>query len=454
MVPAVIGTAFLMVNLNASSVTIALPTIARDLAIDPLRLNIVITSYLLALAIFLPFSGWLADRFGAKAILTTAIVLFAASSVACAYAGTLVQLVAGRLLQGCAGAMVAPVGRLILLRSTPRQELIAALSTLSMPALLGPLVGPLLGGLIVSALSWPWIFLLNLPVAATVLILVSLFVPDIVPQPVSPIDWRGIFLIGTAMGTAIIALDNIINGGLPPIIVVGLFAMASLCVVLYRLYADGREDAAVDIALFRIATFRIAVIGGAFFRLIPGAAPFLLTLLLQLSFGMSAFQAGTITFMSAVGSLAMKAIAPPIVRRFGFRHVLLANGFAASATFITQAFFTPATPQIAIALALILGGFFQALQFTTTWSLAFADVPPQQMSRASTTTAIVQQIVQSASTALAAALAYSFALVEAPTSPHVPGVMPAFAIIGGLSLLSLAYFRKLGPTSGMITTAK
>jgi EmrB/QacA subfamily drug resistance transporter len=453
-VPSIVGTALLMSSLNSSSVTTALPSMARDLAVEPLRLNIVITAYLLALVVFLPISGWLADRFGAKRILTVAILLFAAASAACGLAQTLTQLIGARLVQGCAGAMIAPVGRLILLRSTPRHELVGALSALTMPSQFGPLAGPLLGGAVVSFLSWHWIFYLNLPVALVSIFLVRAFVPDVPPQPVERIDVSGIALTGVGMGALIYALDNLLRDDVPAGLLAGCLTAAAIAMLLYWWHARGRTDVIVDLTLFGERTFRAAVVGGAFFRLIPGATPFLLAMLLQVSFGMSAFQAGLMTFMTAVGSLVMKTIAPPILRRFGFRRVLLVNGTISGAIFMSYALFTPGTPHALIMFALAVGGFFRALQFTSTSGLAFADMEDAQMGRATTTSAIVQQLVQSVSTALAAVLLYVLMTVQGAAKLETATVAPAFAVIGGLSLLSMLWFARLPADAGASMTTR
>jgi EmrB/QacA subfamily drug resistance transporter len=453
-VPSIVGTALLMSSLNASSVTTALPAMARDLAVEPLRLNIVITAYLLALVVFLPVSGWLADRFGAKRVLMVAILLFAASSAACGLAQTLPQLIAARLVQGCAGAMIAPVGRLILLRSTPRHELVGALSTLTMPSQFGPLAGPLLGGAVVTFLSWHWIFYLNLPVAVAALWLVRAYVPDVPAQPVTRIDWKGIALMGVGMGALIYALDNVMRDDVPAVLLTGCAVAAVVSMVFYWLHARGRADAVVDLSLFGVRTFNAAVIGGAFFRLIPGATPFLLAMLIQVAFGMSAFEAGLMTFMTAVGSLVMKATAPPILRRFGFRRVVVVNGLITAAIFASYGLFSPATPHWLVMGALAAGGFFRALQFTSTSGLAFADMSDAQMGRATTASAIVQHLMQSVSTALAAILLYALMTASGEAALTTATVTPSFPIIALVSLISLAWFVRLPGDAGAAMTTR
>ncbi len=447
-IPSIIGTALMMTTLNTSTVVTALPAMARDLSVDPLRLNSVITAYLLALVVFLPVAGWLADRFGAKRILIVAILLFALASAACGLAQTLPQLIAARLAQGCAAAMISPVGRLILLRSTPRHELVGALSALTMPSQFGPLAGPLLGGAVVSFIGWHWIFYLNLPVALVAVLLVRAFVPDIPPQPVMRIDWTGLLLMGSGMGALVYALDNAMRADVPGVLLAACLAIAIVCLFLYWRHARGRIDVVVDLTLFRIPSFNAAVAGGAFFRLIPGATPFLLAMLLQVAFGMGAFQAGLMTFMTAVGSLTMKAVAPPILRRFGFRPVLIVNGLISASIFASYALFTPGTPHAAIMVALAAGGFFRALQFTSTSGLAFADMDDSQMGRATTTSAMVQQLIQSVSAALAAALLYALMTLRGVDALDPATVAPAFAIVAALSMISLIWFVRLPPDVG------
>jgi EmrB/QacA subfamily drug resistance transporter len=447
-IPAIIGSALLMQTLNATSINNALPSMARAMHVEPLRLNLAITMYLLASAVFLPISGWMADRFGAKKIFLVAMVAYAASSAACGFTNTLPQLIVARLFQGCAGAMMGPVGRLVLLRTTPKSELVGAMSVVTMPALLGPVVGPVLGGAIVTFVSWRWIFFLNLPIALAGVFLVRAFVPNVKEQDVSPIDWLGIFLTGFGLAGLIFGFENLGRDALPPLVVAGLFVGGFACLGLYWAHARNNPHAIIDLGIFRIPTFRASVLGGAFYRLIPGATPFLLAMLLQVGFGMSAFAAGLMTFISAVGALVMKTTAPPILRRFGFRSVLVVNAVICAVTFMIYSFFKIDTPHWLIMLTLAVGGFFRSLQFTSLNGMAYADLDQSKMSRGTTTASMAQQFIQSVSVGLAATLLHFLMVSRGET--HLTGatVAPAFAIIGAVTLVSLFWFIRLPADAG------
>jgi EmrB/QacA subfamily drug resistance transporter len=448
LVPSIIGTALMMQTINATSISNALPSMAQAFHVEPLRLNIAITSYMLAAAVFLPISGWLADRFGAKRIFMTAIVLYAFSSSLCGFATTLPQMIAARLLQGCAGAMMAPVGRLVLLRTTPKSELVGAMAVVTMPAMLGPMIGPVLGGAIVTFVSWRWIFFLNLPIAIAGLLLVRAYVPNVKAQAVSPIDWKGIILTGLGLCGIIFGFENLGRDFLSPLVVAGLFLGGFACLGLYWLHARNNPHAIIDLSIFRIATFQTSIIGGSLFRLMNGSMPFLLAMLLQVGFGMSAFGAGLMTFTAAVGALVMKASAPPILRRFGFRTTLLVNGVLCVATFMTYSLFTNQTPHVVIMLALGVGGFFRSLQFTSINGMAYAELEAEQMGRATTTAAISQQIMQSVSIGVSATLLHFLMVGRGDTHLTWQAVTPAFFIIALVTLTSMIWFFRLPADAG------
>jgi len=448
LIPAIIGSALLMQTLNATVITNALPAMAHTFGVEPLRLNIAITVYLLSAAVFLPLSGWLADRFGARRIFMISIVLYAAGSAACGFAGELWHLILFRFIQGAAGATLMPVGRLVLLRTTPKSELVGALSVVTMPALLGPVLGPVIGGAIVTFADWRWIFFMNLPIAALGLFLVNRYVPEVREQAPPPVDVLGIVLTGLGLAALIFGFENVGRDALSPWAVAGLFALGFASLTAYGWHASHTPHAVVQLSIFRKPTFSASVIGGGFMRIAMGANPFLLAMLLQVAFGMSAFAAGTMTFISAVGALVMKTTAPPILRRFGFRPVLLVNAVIVGASFIAYAFFRPDWPHWAIMLVLGVGGFFRSLQFTSLNGLAYAEIDSEEMSRAATTSSMVQQLVQSIGIGLSASLLHGLMVWRGAPRLTVEVVSPAFIIVGLVTMISMFWFARLPADAG------
>lgn len=448
LVPAIIGSALLMQTLNATVITNALPAMALSFDVAPLRLNTAITVYMLASAIFLPLSGWMADRFGARRVFMTSIVLYAAGSVACGFTSELWQLILARFAQGAAGATLMPVGRLVLLRTTPKSELVGALSVVTMPALLGPVLGPVLGGAIVTFADWRWIFFMNLPIAALGLALAYRFVPEVREQNPPPVDLLGIVLTGAGLAALIFGFENLGRDGWSVWAVSGLFAAGFASLAAYGWHARRTPHAVVNLSIFRKQTFSASVIGGGFMRVAMGANPFLLAMLLQVAFGMTAFAAGLMTFISAVGALVMKTAAPPILRRFGFRSVLLVNAVIVGASFMAYALFRPDWPQWAIMLVLGVGGFFRSLQFTSLNGMAYAEIDQDEMSRASTTSSMIQQLVQSIGVGLSASLLHLLMTLRGETRLTVDVVWPAFVIVGLVTMISMFWFARLPKDAG------
>ena len=440
LVPMIIGSALFMQTLDATVISNALPTMARSLHEDPLTLNLAITSYLLASAVFLPISGWAADRFGAKLVFRIAIALFAAASLGCGLSHTLPELVAARMAQGMAGAMMAPVGRLVLLRSVPKSQLVRAMSYLTMPAMLGPVLGPPIGGFIVTHFSWQWIFYINIPIGVLGVVLVTLFIGDVREAAVPPLDWRGFILTGFGLAGVVYGFENLGRGMLPLAVIAGLFLGGAVCLLLYGLHARRAPHAIIDLSLLRIPTFMASTVGGAFIRMSMGATPFLLALLLQIGFGMNALAAGLMTFTSAAGALVMKATARPILARFGFKPVLVANTLVTGVIFMSYSLFKASTPQMLIVATLLVGGFFRSLQFTALNAMAYADVEQGRMSQASSLSAMGQQLSQSIGIGLAALLLHAIMGLHQAKTLQAADVSPAFFIIGVISLCGLFFF--------------
>jgi EmrB/QacA subfamily drug resistance transporter len=440
--PMIVGCALFMEMLDATVISTALPAMAKSLGEDPIKLNLAITSYLLSLAVFIPISGWMADRFGARTVFRAAIIIFTTGSVLCGFSNSLPELVASRILQGFGGAMMVPVGRLIVLKTIAKSELVTAMSYLTVPAVLGPVVGPPVGGFIVTYYSWRWIFFINVPIGLIGITLVTWYIPNIREEEVFPLDFRGFLLTGLGLAGLVSGFESIGRGVLPASIIMSVMAAGGVCMALYILHARRIDYPIIDMGLLRIPTFLVATLGGGLFRMGIGALPFLLAMLLQVVFGLSPFASGLLTFASAAGALFMKATATPIIRRLGFRSVLISNGILSAFIMMSYALFRPTTPHSVIVLALLLGGFFRSLQFTALGTLAYADVPNSSMSSASTLSSMAQQLFLSLGVALGAMLLH-ISLGTHGGQLRTHDFTPAFVVMGVLALLSSLFFLPL-----------
>lgn len=447
-VPLVIGSAMLMQTMNATLLTNALPTMAVALEVDPLRLNLAITVYLFAAAVFLPLSGWVADRVGGKRVFLASMVLFGLSAAACGLSLNFWQLIGARFVQGIAAAMMMPVGRLVLLRTLPKDQIVNALSLVMMPALLGPMVGPVIGGFIVTYWSWRWVFFISIPLAIAGVFLVWRFVPDVKSRKVGPFDWVGLGLIAAGLTAIIGGFETVGRPGLPPAAEVGLFAAGGLALWLYVRHARKNTHALVDLSVFRIRTFRAAIYGAAFMRLGLVATPFLLAMLLQIGFHMTPLQAGIMTLMTSIGVLLMRVTVPPMLHRFKFRPLLLAVSVAGSACMISYGLFRITTPAWIMMGALFAGGFFRSLQLTVFSGLAFADVEQEQMSGASTVSSLAQQLVQAIGVSFAAMTLHLLTLRMGQSGMTVESIVPAFWIMGAISLIAILFILPLPADAG------
>ena len=400
LVPLVVACALFMENMDSTVIATSLPAIAAELHQDPITLKLAMTSYLISLAVFIPASGWAADKFGARPIFRGAIVVFVLGSILCGLSNSLPTFVAARVVQGMGGAMMVPVGRLVLLRSVPREELVTALAYLTVPALLGPIMGPPLGGFITTYFDWRWIFWINVPIGILGVTLATLFISDIRETEVWPLDVRGFLLSGAGLSSLSFGLTVIGRGIVPAPVTAALIVGGLALVGAYVLHARRAPYPIIDLALLRMPTFRASVTGGFVFRLGIGALPFLLPLMLQIGFGLNPFQSGCLTFAAAAGAMLMKTTAKPILRRFGFRRVLVWNAAFSSLFMVGYGLFRPSTPEWLLWAALLGGGFFRSLQFTSINAIAYADVDAPEMSRATSFASVMQQL--SLSTGVAA----------------------------------------------------
>ena len=445
--PLILAVALFMEQMDSTVIATALPTIAADLGVGAITLKLALTSYMLALAIFIPVSGWVADRFGAKLVFRLAIVVFMMGSVLCALADSLYSFVAARFLQGIGGAMMTPVGRLLLLRTTKRSDLVSAMALLTIPALLGPITGPPVGGFITTFASWHWIFLINIPIGIAGLILSSIYLPDVAPMPTAKLDWLGFIYCALAASGIVFGVSVISLPALPVHFGLGCMGVGVIAATLYIRHARRHPAPLLDFSLFANVTFRASIIGGAIFRLAAGAIPFLLPLMLQLGFGMSAFQSGMTTFVAAIGAISTKFLARRTFQRFGFRSVLIFATVAGAVTTMATAFFTPETPIALIMAILLVGGFFRSFFFTGVNTLGYAEVDDRDASQATSITSVLQQVGLALGVAVAAAiLEASTRLSGEPLS--LSDFHIAFALVGGLSLLSVIPFLSMSKDAG------
>ncbi|WP_159192226.1 MFS transporter [Klebsiella pneumoniae] len=384
--------AFFMEFLDGTVIATALPDMARDFGVTAVELNIGISAYLITLAVLIPASGWIADRFGARAIFTLALAIFTLASVFCGLSTEVHIFVAMRILQGVGGALMVPVGRLAVLRTTPKHQLIKAIATLTWPALVAPIIGPPLGGFITRYASWHWIFFINIPLGLAAIILSLRIIPDIRETERRSFDLSGFITTSVAMVSLVTAMERL--GDRQPQIwpTLALAALGFGC-LLYSIRHFRRAAAPmVRLDALQVPTFRVTMYGGSLFRASISAVPFLLPLLFQVGFGMDPFHSGLLVLAVFVGNLTIKPATTPLIRWLGFRRLLLINGALNVCSLLACALLTPQTPVWAIMLILYLGGVFRSIQFTGVSTLAFADVPAAQMSDANTLFSTASQL--------------------------------------------------------------
>lgn len=445
--PLIVATALFIENMDSSAIATSLPAIARDLGTEPIALKLALTTYLLALAVFIPVSGWIADRFGARRTFVAAIGVFLAGSLACAASTSLPTLVAARFLQGMGGAMMVPVGRLVLLRTIPKQELVQALSWLTIPALVAPMIGPPLGGLITTWFDWRWIFLINLPIGVLGMTLAARFIPD-VGEPVGPLDVRGFALSGLGLALAMLGFSTLGRHPASNAAALAVLALGVILLLAYGLHARRHPHPLIDLRLFRLPTFRAGVLGGALFRIGIGATPFLLPLMLQLSFGLSPLQSGLVTFVSAVGAIFMKTLAARILKRFGFRRVLVVNALLASALLALYGLFRADTPLPLLLGVLLSAGFFRSLQFTSLNAISYDEVDPARMGQASSLSGMMQQLSLSIGVAVGGYALQLAAAASGRDASAPENFSIAFAVVAALSALSVLVMWRLPRQAG------
>jgi EmrB/QacA subfamily drug resistance transporter len=448
LIPLIVATALFMENMDSTVIATSLPAIAADIGTSPLTLKLAITSYLLSLAVFIPASGWTADRFGARMVFSLAVAVFMIGSIGCALSSSVSHFVIARILQGAGGAMMTPVGRLVLLRSIDKSALVNAMAWVTVPALVGPVIGPPLGGFITTYFSWHWIFLINIPIGLLGIFMALRYIDPIRSEDPERFDLYGLVLAGIGLGGIAFGLSVAGLNLLPWTVVVALVAVGSISMTLYVIHARRTGSPVLDFSLLRLPTLRASIIGGFLFRLGIGALPFLLPLLMQVGFGLSPFKSGLVTFSSAVGAMGMKTLAARIIRTFGFRNIMVVNAIVSSLFLAASALFTASTPLLLIMIILVVGGFFRSLQFTAINTVAYAEVEPAQMSRATTLVSVNQQLAISAGVAVGAFSVESTMMLRHVSELTAAEFPPAFLVVAIISAVSAYFFWQMPDDAG------
>lgn len=454
LVPLIVAVALFMENMDSTVIATSLPAIAADLGESPIALKLALTSYLLSLAVFIPASGWTADRFGARTVFRIAIAVFTVGSIACGFADSLAGLVAARVLQGLGGAMMTPVGRLLLVRSVDKRALVEAMAWFTVPALIGPVVGPPLGGWITTMFAWQWVFWINVPIGIIGIALVTRYIEDVREPDPGPFDALGFVLSG--LGVAGLAFGLSVAGLeiLPAAWVAAILGVGAVAALLYVRHARRAPHPILDLRLLAIPTFGVSFLGGFLVRVGVGAIPFLLPLMLQLGFGLTPLQSGLITFAAAVGALGMKTVAGPILRRFGYRAVLAVNALLCAGSIAVCALFEATTPYALMIALLVAGGFVRSLQFTSINTLAFADIARARMGAATSLSSVGQQVSLSSGVAVAALVLETLLNLRGETVLRVEDFHAAFLAVSLITAASVLVFLRLKPDAGAALTAR
>jgi EmrB/QacA subfamily drug resistance transporter len=449
LLPWLVAVAFFMESLDTTILNTAVPAIAQALKVAPLSMKAVLSSYTLSLAVFIPISGWMADRFGTRRVFASAIGLFTLGSFLCGISSNIHLLVACRVLQGCGGAMMVPVGRLTLVRTFAKSELVRAMSFVAIPGLVGPMLGPIAGGLIVAYFHWRVIFFVNLPIGLIGLCMVYLHLPDY-REKSNPLDVVGLILFGSGVALLSYVLEVFGEHTLSAREIVGILAISLMLLAGYGLHAAKSAFPLLRLSLFRIRTFRASVSGSFFTRLGIGGIPFILPLLYQVGLGLTPVQSGLLMTPQAIAAMSLKMTMPGILTRFGYRGVLISNTLILGLLIALFATIGVGTPAWLIVAQAFCFGFFSSLQYTSMNTLVYADVTEEETSSASSIASTMQQMSISFGVATAS-LAAAFFIPDrfhSGAPDMIRGIHKAFLVLGGLTLLSTIVFRELKNTDG------
>ncbi len=444
-IPLVVGCAFFMEGLDSTMIAVAIPAMAKSLAESPLRLNLVIASYLLSLAVFIPVSGWIADRLGTRIVFCAAVLIFAAGSALCGIATSLPMLVAFRVIQGFGGAMMTPVGRLILLRSFPRASLVSAMNWMTIPAMIGPTVGPIVGGVLTSYFSWRWVFYLNIPMGVLGALLGwFLFENFRAPAP-QRFDIGGFLIAALGLFLFEFAIENLGRPMIAPWVGELFFPISAAILYIYVRHARASPAPVLDLNLLKIKTFRIGSVIGGVCRMGLDATPFMLPLLFQMGFGFSPIQAGSLTFSSTLGAMLVRAGSRPLLRWLGFRRALIFGALGAAVFTAIFALLNADTPTWIVVTCVLASGCVRSIQYLALNTISFADVPSPLLSRSTSVSGVFQQLARGFGVALGAAL---LALVASGDQVTVGDFRIVFLLLAAIPLASMFGFMRLDEDDG------
>ncbi|RQH09050.1 MFS transporter [Paraburkholderia dinghuensis] len=447
-VPLIVACAMFMENVDSTVIVTSLPAMARDLGHSPITLKLAVTSYVIGLGVFIPVCGWVADRFGSRKVFSTAIGIFMVGSLLCAASTSLGMFVAARFIQGIGGAMMVPVGRIIIFRSLPKSEFIRAVNYLTVPALLGPVVGPPLGGFITTYLHWRFIFFVNIPIGVLGIWLARRHIANMHEEHPGRLDWPGFILSAGGASLFMLGLSLVGSGLVSFGKTVAMCVVGAVLLAVYWLYAQRVERPVLDLGFLRIPSFNASVAGGSLFRIGLGAVPFLLPLALQEGLGMTAFISGSITCASAFGSIFMKTIISRVLGRFGFRRTLIVNAAFAGASIAVYGLFFPGMPHWLIWLIVLVGGVFPSLQFGSLNSLAYADIPIRDIGRATSVASVIQQVSLGLGVTIAGIVLQISHKVQGHPSIVWSDFWPAFLVVGLFSIASIPVTMRLPANAG------
>ncbi len=450
LLPWLVGIAFFMESLDTTILNTAVPAVSEALKVSPLSMKSVLASYTLSLAVFIPISGWMADRFGTRRVFASAIGIFTLGSLLCGISNNIRLLVAFRLLQGCGGAMMVPVGRLTLVRTFAKSELVRTMSFVAVPALIGPMLGPIAGGLIVDYLHWRVIFFVNIPIGLIGLLMVRLHLPDFREKDVPPLDLVGLILFGSGIGLLSYVLEIFGEHTLGAYEMAGLLVLSLALIGDYALHSTQNAFPLLQLKLFCIRTFRAAVSGSFFTRLGIGGIPFLLPLLYQVGLGFTPVQSGLLIMPQAVAAMSMKPFMPRLLTRLGYRGILISNTLILGVLLLLFATIGLGTPVWLIALQAFCYGAFTSLQYTSMNTLVYADLSEAETSNGSSIASTMQQLSISFGVATAGLTTAVFIPAELHSNPRamIHGVHEALCVLGAMTIVSTVVFSSLRPGDG------